>query len=179
LAPKKENYNAQSVNGVLQLSFLPSAVQSMTLRTLLLTSTKLTTYPLTTPLENSKDPISVSRKFSKKFHDFFQTIIIKGQALGPVMHYIWKKEYQSCGAPHYHVLVWIEGASIIGNDPDENVLSWIQKQITCKIPDQASNPELVTNYQMHRCSKYCKRKKRVGGVYITRCKFGRVQVESS
>ena len=28
------------------------------------------------------DPISVSRKLFKKFHDFFQTVILKGQALG-------------------------------------------------------------------------------------------------
>ena len=30
----------------------------------------------------AKDPMSVSRKFSKKFHDFFQTVLIKGEALG-------------------------------------------------------------------------------------------------
>jgi len=128
---------------------------------------KINNVPFNYPIGKlcAEDLISVFRKFSKKFHDFFQMVIIKGQALGPVMHYFWKKEYQSHGTPHYHVLVWIEGAPAIGNDPDENVLSWIQKHITCKIPDQAPNPELyrlVTKYQIHRCSKYCKRKKRPG-----------------
>ena len=28
-----------------------------------------------------EDPISVSRKFSQKFHDFFQTVILKGDVL--------------------------------------------------------------------------------------------------
>ena len=34
----------------------------------------------------TEDPISVSRKFSQKFHNFFQTVILKGEVLGPVAH---------------------------------------------------------------------------------------------
>jgi len=114
----------------------------------------------------AEDPVSVSRKFSKKFHDFYNTVIIKGQALGKVVHFYWKKEYQSRGAPHYHVLVWIEGAPVIGKDFEEDVIRWIRKQITCRIPDEGTNPELhrlVKKFQLHRCSKYCKRKRKVGG----------------
>ena len=48
-----------------------------------------------------EDPISLSCKFSQKFHDFFQTVLIKGGALGEVTHSFRKKEYQSRGAPHY------------------------------------------------------------------------------
>ncbi len=48
----------------------------------------------------TEDPISVSRTFSQKFHSFFQTVIVKGQVLGKVTHYFWKKEYQARGAPH-------------------------------------------------------------------------------
>ena len=61
-----------------------------------------------------EDPISVSRKFSLKFHAFFKTVILKGKVLGNVTHYFFKKEYQACGAPHYHAVVWIEGAPVIG-----------------------------------------------------------------
>ena len=43
----------------------------------------------------TKDPISVSRKFTQKFRDFFSTVLLKGQVLGEVTHYFWKKEYQS------------------------------------------------------------------------------------
>ena len=50
-------------------------------------------------------PISVSRKFSQKFHDFFNIVILKGQAVGKVAHYFYKKEYQARGAPHYHSLL--------------------------------------------------------------------------
>ena len=119
----------------------------------------------------AEDPIS---KFSKKFHDFFLEILLKGKVLGQVTDYFWKKEYQSHGAPHYHVLFWIEDAPVIGKDSDDKVLGWIQERITC-IPDEKTNPDLyrlVTRYQFHKCSDYCKCKIKVGGIFITRCKFG-------
>ena len=42
----------------------------------------------------TEDPISVSRQFSHKFHQFFNIVINKGGVLGPVEHFYWKKEYQ-------------------------------------------------------------------------------------
>ena len=118
--------------------------------------------------------MSVSRKFSMKFHAFFQTVLKKGEVLGTVDHFYWKKEYQARGAPHYHALLWIKDAPVIDKDDPDDVLKWIQERITCHIPDKKSDPELhnlVTRYQMHKCSSYCKRKRKVGSVYITRCRF--------
>ena len=77
-----------------------------------------------------EDPISVSRKFSQKFHDFFQTVILKGDVLGRVNHYFYKKEYQARGAPHYHMIPWIDGDPTVGDDECEVVLRWIQERIT-------------------------------------------------
>ena len=122
-----------------------------------------------------EDPISVPRKFSQKFHDFFETVLIKGAVLGEVTHSFWKKEYQSRGAPHYHVLLWIKDAPVIGVDPEHVVTAWIDKRISCHIPDEKSSPELhrlVTKYQLHKCSNYCRRKKKYGNAYVTHCKFG-------
>ena len=123
-----------------------------------------------------EDPVSVSRKFSLKFHAFFRKVLLKGQVLGIVDHFYWKKEYQNRGAPHYHVLVWIRDAPLIDRDDPEKVLDWIQERITCHIPDEQGSPELhrlVTRYQLHKCSKYCRRRKRCGKTaFITRCKFG-------
>ena len=123
-----------------------------------------------------EDPISVSRKFSLKFHAFFRKVLIKGEVLGKVDHFYWKKEYQNRGAPHYHVLLWIHDAPVIDRDEPEDVLKWIQERITCHIPDKDGSPELyrlVTRYQLHKCSKYCKRRKKCGQhSFITRCRFG-------
>ena len=75
---------------------------------------------------------------------------MKGKVLGPVAHFFYKKEYQGLGAPHYHILLWIEDAPIAGRDDPEDVLQWIENRITCRIPEEDSNPELhqlVTKYQ--------------------------------
>ena len=72
-------------------------------------------------------------------------------SLGKVEHYYWKKEYQSRGAPHYHVLLWVQDAPVMGKDPPEKVLAWIRERVTCHIPDQKNNPELhrmETRYQL-------------------------------
>ena len=60
-------------------------------------------------------------------------IIIKGKVLGTVDHYMWKKEYQNRGAPHYHVLLWIQDAPVIGVDDADKVLAWIEDRITFQI----------------------------------------------
>ena len=138
---------------------------------------KVNKVPKSYPIERLciEDPISVSRKFSQKFHDFFDTVLIKGAVLGEVTHSFWKKEYQSRGAPHYHVLLWIKDAPVIGVDPEHVVTEWINKRISCHIPDEKGSPELhrlVTKYQLHKCSNYCRRKKKYKSAYVTRCKFG-------
>ena len=121
-------------------------------------------------------PISVFRQFSLKFHAFFRIVLLKGEVLGKVDHFYWKKEYQAHGAPHYHVLLWIQDAPVIGRDDPDQVLACIQDRITCHIPDKNCNPELhglVTRYQLHKCSKYCKQRKKCGKhTFITRCRFG-------
>ena len=121
-----------------------------------------------------EDPVSVSRKFSANFHEFFNTVLLKGSVLGVVEHFFWKKEYQMRGAPHYHALLWIQGAPEIGKSDPKDVLAWIQERITCKIPDAALNPELhalVTKYQMHKCTNYCKRRQKLKRGFITKCRF--------
>ena len=63
---------------------------------------------------------------------------------------------------------------MIGRDDPEKVLSWIQERISCRIPDEKSDPELhrlVTRYQMHKCSAYCKRRRKLGSTFVTRCRF--------
>ncbi len=75
----------------------------------------------------------------------------------------------SPGAPHYHI------GPVIGINENSEVFKWIEERITCRIPDQKTNPELyamVTKYQMHKCSAYFRRKRKVKGMFITKCRFG-------
>uniref|UniRef100_A0A1X7T0A9 Helitron helicase-like domain-containing protein n=1 Tax=Amphimedon queenslandica TaxID=400682 RepID=A0A1X7T0A9_AMPQE len=122
----------------------------------------------------TEDPVSVSRQFSYKFKDFFNIVILQRGVLGKVEQYYVKKEYQMRGAPHYHILLWIENAPVVGIDRPEEVCSFIQDRITCHIPDSNTSPELnffVRKYQMHKCSKYCKRNIKVSKTYVSRCRF--------
>ena len=99
----------------------------------------------------------------------FSDRLMKGEILGTVDHFYWKKEYQACGAPQYHALLWIKDAPVIGQDDPDDVLSWIQERITCQIPNKESDPELynlVTRYQMHKCSASCKLYTAVSGVSV-------------
>lgn len=124
----------------------------------------------------TEDPVSVSWQFSSKFHSFFQTVIKKCQVLGEVTHYFWKKKYQCRGAPHHHALLWVYGAPVIGKDDPQKVLDWIKTKITCQIPNDKSSPELyrlVTQFQLHKCTTYCKRKRKFGqNTFVYQCKFG-------
>ena len=45
----------------------------------------------------TEDPISVSRKFSLKFHAFFCTDLLKGAVLGQVDYFYWKKNNKPAG----------------------------------------------------------------------------------
>ena len=79
------------------------------------------------------------------------------------------------------MLLWIDGAPVIGRNSDIDVLKWIEQRITCRIPDEKINPELhrlIVKYQSHKCSNYCKRKKKVKGTFITKCKFGFPRAET-
>ena len=138
---------------------------------------KVNDQPASYPISKlcTEDPVSVSRKFSQHFHDLFNTVVLKGSVLGIVEHFYFKKEYQMRGAPHYHALLWIQGAPVIGKSNPKDVLAWIQERITCKIPDATLNPELhalVTKYQMHKCTDYCKCRRKLKSGFITTCRFG-------
>ena len=64
---------------------------------------------------------------------------------------------------------------MINQDDPDQVLERIQERITCHIPNKDTDLELynlVTRYQVHRCSGYCKRRKKCGSVFTTRCRFG-------
>ena len=108
------------------------------------------------------------------------TVLLNDKVLGKVTQPFLEEGVSSKArsTPHYHVLPWMEDAPVIGkysSADDEAVLSWIQKRISYHIPDEKTNPELhrlVTKFQLHTCSKYCKHTKKYGNAFVTKCKFG-------
>ena len=98
-------------------------------------------------------------------------MLIKGQVLGEITHYFWKK---ARGAPHYHMVVWIDGAPVVGVDDPETVTKFIDERIMCKLPCKKENPtlyRLVTKYNSHVCNNYCRRARKINGKFIIQCRF--------
>ena len=60
------------------------------------------------------DPASVSRFIDNKFHAMIEFIYSKDCPLGEVTHHFWRREYQGRGTQHFHCLLWVKNAPIIG-----------------------------------------------------------------
>ena len=62
---------------------------------------------------------------------------MKCEVLSKVEHFYWKNKYAH-GAPHFHVLLWIGDAPVIGRDDPDIVLAWIHERISRHLPDKKS-----------------------------------------
>ncbi|XP_070528976.1 uncharacterized protein [Cardiocondyla obscurior] len=130
---------------------------------------------LSTSVLVAKDPISTSRFLDNKFRAMIDFICSKDFPIGEVTHYFWRREYQSRGIQHFHLLIWIKNAPIFGESSVEEVSKFILQYISCKKPDKNIAPLLysrVDKHQRHRHNDYCLRSKKVGRKVVRRCRFG-------
>ena len=93
---------------------------------------------------------------------FFMHYILEDQKpLGHVKEYAIKIEFQECGSPQAHCLLWVDGAPIIDVDNNEDVCSFIDTYISGRIPDDSLETchitKIVKQYQTHSHSSYCRR----------------------
>ena len=122
-------------------------------------------------------PVGVNIHFHKKWQAIFSKLIKSNTApvFGEVTDHFWRIEYQSRGAPHCHCLLWVKDAPILGRDSAEAVKAYIDKIITCAKPDPKSSPtlhDLVTQFQTHKCNRYCLESYRRNGQFYRKCRFG-------
>ncbi len=124
------------------------------------------------------DPVTVAEQFERDFkflNKFF--LMLEGSqggegVLGDILHYYVRKEYQVTdivhaaqsgghsswfqgrGAPHLHIKLWVRGGPVLGVTPNAEVIAFIDKYITCRIPSATASPDLhnlVTTFQAHKC----------------------------
>lgn len=67
------------------------------------------------------DPVSTSRFIDNKFKAMLDFICSAGGPLGEVEHYVWRREYQSRGLQHFHLMIWIKDAPILGVASNDKV----------------------------------------------------------
>jgi hypothetical protein len=92
-----------------------------------------------------------------------------------VNYFFYRREYQARGAPHIHLKCWTENAPLYGKNSTEEILSFIDKHITCSIPDPYKSPELydlVMKYQVHKCTTSCLRQVFNKSKFHQKCRYG-------
>ncbi|XP_041467172.1 uncharacterized protein LOC121417516 [Lytechinus variegatus] len=110
------------------------------------------------------NPVTVARMFDHRFHTFMNKVIMSSAApIGRCIDYVSRVEFQSRGSSHVHMLLWVEQAPQLGIDKDVDVVQFIDKYISCKKPDEETDPELyeiVSSVQQHskKHSKSCRKK---------------------
>lgn len=90
-------------------------------------------------------------------------ICAKDEPLGEVIHYFWRREYQSRGTQHFHVLIWVKNAPVKEMQQMKKFAEFVSQYITCVLPDKEAFPTLhrrVTEYQTHHHNSYCMRSKK-------------------
>ena len=94
---------------------------------------------------------------------------------GEVSDHFWRIEYQARGAPHVHLALWIKDAPVIGQNTPAEVRSYIDKIITCSVPNAEQSPTLnalVMKFQSHKCNRYCRKIFKHKDKFFQKCRFG-------
>ena len=78
---------------------------------------------------------------------------------------------------YIHSKVWVDGSPRYGIDSKDSILKFIEKNISCSIPDPDKDPELydlVMKYQVHKCTQSCIRvlKNKKKNKLVTICRYG-------
>ncbi|XP_076858467.1 uncharacterized protein LOC143512266 isoform X2 [Brachyhypopomus gauderio] len=116
------------------------------------------------------NPVTCMRMFEKRVEGLMNLILSPAQPIGEVVDYFYRVEFQQRGSPHIHCLFWVKDAPEFEDDPDQVVCDFIDKYISCKLPDPNTDRELntiVTEVQTHsrNHSKSCKKNNK-------HCRFG-------
>ncbi|XP_072023189.1 uncharacterized protein [Amphiura filiformis] len=98
------------------------------------------------------NPVAAAKLFQERLHTFINDVIMSpANPIGKVKDYFYRTEFQQRGWPHIHMVAWVENAPQMGEDPDNEVLEFVDRYISCEIPPE-TDPELheiVTSVQVH------------------------------
>ncbi|XP_071172145.1 uncharacterized protein [Mytilus edulis] len=110
------------------------------------------------------NPVTAARMFNNRFNTFLKDVIMsEAEPIGKIIDYFYRVEFQQRGSPHTHCLFWVENAPKYGEDNNEEVMSFIDKYVTCEIPDEKVDKELhdivmAVHQHSKNHSKTCKKK---------------------
>lgn len=117
-----------------------------------------------------RNPVIVARQIDYIFTKFLGPhVLMSGMhIIGQIINFDEAREFQGRCVQHPHVAIHVKDAPILDKNPESEVVQFIDKYITCAIPDKDTEPELhdlVTSRLTHKCTTTCRKKKGV------RCRF--------
>jgi hypothetical protein len=56
--------------------------------------------------------------------------------IGKVNDYFYRVEFQQRGSPHIHILIWVEDAPKYKENPNEDIVEYIDKHVSCNLSDE-------------------------------------------
>ena len=98
------------------------------------------------------NPVSAARIFDKRVKTFIKDVIMSdANPIGKVQDYFYRTEFQQRGWPHIHMVVWVENAPRFSEDPEDEVVEFIDKYISCEVPPESDEElhDIVTSVQTH------------------------------
>ena len=119
-----------------------------------------------------ENPVLAAFYFERKWKALLKHVLLgKTSALGKIIDYFARVEFQNRGSPHMHMFLWvIDGPDITSADHD-TIVSFIDKHISCSLPAEMGERamlDLVAKVQSHKHTFTCQ--KRTKGKLI--CRFG-------
>ena len=105
------------------------------------------------------NPVTAVRHFHYRLETFLKHVIMSNaKPLGEVVDYAIRIEFQARGSPHAHTLLWVKDAPQLNVQTDDEVCQFVHNHISCEIPEDDDEKELILKLQKHSHSSYCRKK---------------------
>ena len=99
------------------------------------------------------NPVTAVQMFYHRVDLFFKLILLgPAEPLGKIKDFFYRVEFQARGAPHLHCLFWVEGAPRLDTHSHDEIVSFIDRYISARMPSESDDPELyeiVSSVQKH------------------------------
>ena len=80
--------------------------------------------------------VTAARMFQYRLETFVTTFLkSSAEPIGCTAEYVIRIEFQARGSPHAHTLFWIKDALKLGYSQEQDVQSFIDKYVSCLLPD--------------------------------------------
>ena len=105
-----------------------------------------------------KDPVTCARNFEHMVQLFIKDVLKSNlMPIGEIVDFFYRVEFQQRGSPHIHALFWVKDAPQYEKTPNEEIVDFVDKYITCANDELSDDMKDLVNLQMHRHAKTCKK----------------------